>query len=129
MADRPDLAGIEVAHELENDGGRGRLPIPLEQAPLGQDKVHAGRLHPADGADRAANSPSSARRWFHVLDEVGGGERVALVEDLVADAPLHRQPLAGEIHAQLREVAPGGQDRLPGIALRLVAEPWRRARG
>ena len=100
VADRPDLPGIEVAHQLQHDGGARGLAVALEQAALGQDEVDARRLDPADRPDRAGELALQGAQVVHVLDEVGGRERVALVEDLVADAapapagPCRRGPCA-----------------------------------
>ena len=51
-----------------------------------------------------------------VLDEAGGGEAVALVEDLPADAAAGRQPLLGEPHAQPRDVVLRNENAGPVLA-------------
>ncbi len=125
MADRPHLPRIEFAHQLEHDGRRGRLAVALEQAPLRQDEVDAGRLDPADGPDRAGELAFERPQVIHVLHEVGGGERVPLVEDLVADPALGRQALAREVHAQARQIGAGRHDGLPHLSPGLVADAAR----
>ena len=44
-----------------------------------------------------ASSPSERAQMIDVLNEIGRRERIALVEDLVADAGGAGQPLAGKV--------------------------------
>ena len=64
MADRPDLAGLELATELQDDGGARSLAVAIEQPALRNDEMHAGgRTLPIERIVRDS-SPSSARRWL-----------------------------------------------------------------
>jgi hypothetical protein len=65
--------------------------------------VHAGKLHPIDGADGAGELTFERAQVVDVLDEAGGAERVGFVEDLVADAAAFRQPGLRKLHAQPRD--------------------------
>ena len=59
-----------------------------------------------------------------VLDEARRREGVALVEDLVADAAARRNALAGEVHADARELRARSQDGL-AVAAGLVGDAFR----
>ena len=52
---------VHVADELEHDGGARQFAVALEQAALRYDEVHARRLDPADGPDRACELALRAR--------------------------------------------------------------------
>ena len=118
VAHGANLAGVEIAAQLQHDRGAGRLAVALEEPALGNDEMHAGRLHPTDGAHRARELAFEGAQVVDALHEARRGEGVALVEDLVADAATGRQALAGELHAELRQVGAGREDRLavgPGL--------------
>ncbi len=122
MPDRADLARVEVAHQLQDDGGAGLLAVAFEQAALWQDEVDAGGLDAADRPDRARQLAFQRAQVVHVLDEIGRGEGVALVEDLVSDAGLAREALAGKVHAQAGQVGARRHHRLAGVAPGLVSD-------
>ena len=83
--------------------------------------MHPGRLHAPDGPDGARKLPFEGAQVIHALHEARGREGVALVEDLVADAPARGQALAGELHADARHVGAGGEDGL-AVGAGLVAD-------
>ena len=104
---------------------RGGFPVAVEQAPLRDDEVDARGLDPPDGPDRPGELALERAQVVDVLDEARRRERVALVEDLVADAAARRDALAGEVHAECGRARCEAQDGLPvgaglvGDALRL----------
>ncbi len=104
MADRADLCRLERAAHAQHDRGRRLRRFAREQRPFGQHQVHAGELHPVDGADGAGQFAFERAQVIDVLDEAGRAERVGLVEDLVADAAALRQAGFGELHAQPRHL-------------------------
>jgi hypothetical protein len=73
----------------------GSSPLAAEQLALRHHEVDPGRLHGVDGADGARELALKGTDKVDVLHEVGGAERVRLVEQLVADGPAGRQGRPG----------------------------------
>ena len=103
---------------------RGGFPVAVEQPPLRDDEVDPRGLDAPDGADRPGHLALERAQVIDVLDEARRREGVALVEDLVADAAARRNALAGEVHADARELRARGQDRL-AVAAGLVGDALR----
>ncbi len=99
MADGADLRRFEAAAHPQHDRGRRLGALAGEQRPLRQDEVDAGALHPLDAADGAGKLALQGAQLVHALHEGGRGQRVALVEDLVADAAAARHAALGELQA------------------------------
>src|SRR5687768_16302316 len=112
MAHGADLARLQLAAELEHDGGARRLAVALEQPAFRDHQMNARRLNASDRSDGARQLALERAQVIDALNEAGRRERIALVENLVADAAARRQPLPGEIHADAGEIRPRHENRL-----------------
>ncbi len=83
--------------------------------------MHPRRLDPRERGDRAGEFAFERAQLVDVLDEARRGERVAPVEDLVADTPARRQAAGRELHAQPGEIGARRQDH--AVAAGLVEDP------
>ncbi len=147
MADGAHLLRFKHAAHLEHDRGGSLVLVAREQWPFGQYQMHARCLDAIDRLDCTGQFTFERAQVIDVLHETGGAERVAFIEDLVADAAalwqaafckLHSQPRhhvlrnedAGAIVAQLvlhALVFELGSDR-GGIIQGEIGEQWRHLR-
>ena len=121
MADRPHLLGLERAAHAQHDRGRRLDLVAREQRPLGQNQMHARRLHPVERLDGARKLALERAQVIDVLHERGRAERVGLVENLVSDAAALGQAAFGELHAHAGHlVARDEHDR--AVVLQLIGD-------
>ena len=86
--------------------------------------MHAGGANAAQRADGPGELALDRAAQVDVGQEVAGGERAGIVEQLVADRAADRHALLGQRHAQPQGVAAGHHD---GVAAR--AQPERHLHG
>ena len=95
---------------VEHHAGLRVLAIARERLAARQHQVHAHAADAVHGADGAGDLALQRACLVDLLLELGGGEAIGAVEDLVADRAAGRQALAGQRQACLGHLLGGHQD-------------------
>ena len=104
------------AGHRQHDARLRVLAVPCERLAPGQHQVDAGRPHALQGAYGARQLPLHGAGLVDALLEAGGGQGVAAVEDLVADAAARRQAVLGQQQPRAGDLVGGHQDAgAPGL--------------
>ena len=110
--DPSDLALVErlVAAQRQHHGGTGPLLVGREQAPLRHREMDACADDFSDLRDGSRELALEGAPVVQLLHEVGHADGAA-VKDLESDAASRREPVAGELQAEVVDLRAGDEDR------------------